>query len=239
MIDIKVIGSGSSGNCYLVNINNTKILLEAGLPFKKIQQAMKFKLRDIEACLITHEHMDHAKSVKDLMKAGVHCYMTKGTAETLKVVSHRLNCFSKDANDDYCWKFFNRLSVKPFKSIHDVKEPVSFFINDVHTKESLVFITDTAYLKYRIPDCDYLMIECNYIKSVLDEKIESGKINVSLRNRIVKNHMSLETLLEALKQANFKKLKKIYILHLSDRNSDERIILEEVQKATGVIVEVC
>lgn len=51
--------------------------------------------------------------------------------------------------------------------------------------------------------------------------------------------MALETLLKALRQAEFKKLKKIYILHLSDSNSDEKIILEEVQKATGVIVEVC
>lgn len=239
MIDIKVIGSGSKGNCYLVNINNTKILLEAGLPFKKIQQAMKFKLRDIEACLVTHEHMDHAKSVKELMEAGVDCYMTRGTAESLEVVGHRLNYFSKDTNDDYCWKFFNRLAIKPFEAIHDVSEPVSFFIEDVNTKESLVFITDTAYLKYIIPDCDYLMIECNYIKSVLDKKVKDEKIHVSLRNRIVKNHMSLETLIKALKQADFKKLKKIYILHLSDSNSDENIILEEVQKATGVIVEVC
>lgn len=239
MIDIKVIGSGSSGNCYLVNINNTKILLEAGLPFKKIQQAMKFRLSDIEACLITHEHMDHAKAVKDLMKSGVDCYMTNGTAEALGVSGHRLNYFTKDTNDDYRWKFFNRLGVKSFKSIHDVKEPVSFFINDIHTKESLVFITDTAYLKYKIPDCDYLMIECNYIKSVLDKKVKDEKIHVSLRNRIVKNHMSLETLLKALKQSDFKKLKKIYILHLSDSNSDEKTILEEVQKATGVIVEVC
>lgn len=239
MIDIKVIGSGSSGNCYLVNINNTKILLEAGLPFKKIQQAVKFRISDIEACLVTHEHMDHAKAVKDLMKSGVDCYMTKGTTEALGVSGHRLNYFTKDVKCEYCWKFFNRLAIKPFKAIHDVSEPVSFFIKDTYTKESLVFITDTAYIKYIIPDCDYLMIECNYIKSVLDEKTEAGKINVSLRNRIVKNHMSLETLLKALKQADFKKLKKIYILHLSDSNSDEKIILEEVQKATGVIVEVC
>ncbi|WP_282926910.1 MBL fold metallo-hydrolase [Helcococcus kunzii] len=239
MIDIKVIGSGSSGNCYLVNINNTKILLEAGLPFKKIQQAMNFKLRDIEACLITHDHMDHAKSIKELMKSGIDCYITRGTAEALEVSGHRLNCFTKDVKGEYCWKFFNRLGVKPFKSIHDVKEPVSFFINDVHTKESLVFITDTAYLKYKIPDVDVLMVECNYVKSILDKKVEDGILNVTLRNRIVRNHMSLETLLEALKVADLSKLKKIYVLHLSDSNSDENLILEAIQKATGVEVEVC
>lgn len=237
MIDIKVIGSGSKGNCYLVNINNTKILLEAGLPFKKIQQAMKFRISDIDACLVTHEHMDHAKAVKDLMKAGIHCYMTQGTAEAIGAKGHRLNIFKKE--ESYLWKIFNRFQVLPFDAVHDVTEPVNFYIQDIHTKESLIFVTDTAYMKYKIPDVDVLMVECNYVKSVLDKKVEDGLLNVTLRNRIVKNHMSLETLLKALKQADFKKLKKIYILHLSDSNSDERIILEEVQKATGVIVEVC
>ena len=51
--------------------------------------------------------------------------------------------------------------------------------------------------------------------------------------------MSLETLLEALKYADLSKLKKIYVLHLSDSNSDERLIKDEIQKATGVVVEVC
>lgn len=238
MIDIKVIGSGSSGNCYLVNINNTKILLEAGLPFKKIQQALKFRLFDINACLITHEHMDHAKAVKDLIKAGVDCYLTKGTAEALGLKSHRLNILEK-VDEDYKAIKINDLLIKPFEAVHDVAEPVSFYIQDYKTKESLVFITDSAYLKYKIPATDYLMIECNYIKEVIDENTQNKTLNVNLRNRIVKNHMSLETLLEALKQSDFKKLKKIYILHLSDSNSDEKIILEEVQKATGVLVEVC
>jgi len=57
MIDIKTIGSGSSGNCYLANFNGTQILLECGLPFKVIQKALNFKLSSIEACLVTHEHL--------------------------------------------------------------------------------------------------------------------------------------------------------------------------------------
>lgn len=118
-------------------------------------------------------------------------------------------------------------------------EPVNFYIQDVHTKESLLFVTDTAYMKYKIPDVDVLMVECNYIKSILDKKVEDGILNVTLRNRIVRNHMSLETLLEALKVADLSKLKKIYVLHLSDSNSDENLILEAIQKATGVEVEVC
>lgn len=237
---IQVLGTGSSGNCYKVKIGNATLLLECGLPYKVIQKKLKFKVSDIDACLVTHEHMDHAKAVKDLMKAGVDCYMTKGTAEALKVNGHRLNTFRKDdKGQGYCWKFFLDIQILPFEAVHDVAEPVSYFIKTRDDKESLVFVTDTAYLKYKIPDCYCLMIECNYVKSVLDERVKQGRINVSLRNRIVKNHLSLESLVEALKVADLSRCKKIYLMHLSDGNSDEELIKRTIQETTGMEVEVC
>lgn len=175
------------------------------------------------------------------MKAGVDCYMTKGTAEALGVSGHRLNTFYKspDRRWQYNYKILKDLIILPFEAVHDVAEPVSYFIKTKDDKESLVFVTDTAYLKYKIPECDVLMIECNYVKSVIDERVRQGKIGVNLRNRIVKNHLSLESLVETLKSAYLCKLKKIYLLHLSDGNSDEELIKKTVQEATGVEVVVC
>lgn len=237
---IEVLGTGSSGNCYKVEIGKATLLLECGLPFKVIQKKLNFKVSNIDACLVTHEHMDHAKAVKDLIKAGVNCYMTKGTAEALKVKGHRLNTFRKDdKGQGYCWKFFSDIQILPFEAVHDVKEPVSFYIKSKKSDESLVFVTDTAYLKYKIPDCDCLMIECNYVKSVLDKQVEEGKLNIDLRNRIVKNHLSLETLVEALKVANLSRCKQIYLMHLSDGNSDEEMIKRTIQETTGIEVVVC
>ena len=239
MINIKVIGSGSSGNCYLANINGTQLLLECGLPFKTIQKALNFKLSTVEACLLTHEHIDHSKAVKDLLKNSIDVYATKGTFDALNVKSHRAISFLKDKEDTYCYKFFNRFCVLPFQAIHDAQEPVSFYIKDVHTKESLLFVTDTAYMPYKIPNVDILMVECNYVKNVININLKNESLNLILRNRIVKNHMSLETLLNALKQANLSNLKKIYVLHLSDANSEEKSILTAIQRQTGVIVEIC
>lgn len=238
MIDVKVIGSGSSGNCYLVNINGTQLLLECGLSFKIIQKALNFKLSNVSACLVTHEHGDHSKAVKDLMKNGINVYATKGTFEALNVSGHRAISFRKDKVDTYCYHFFNRFMILPFEAVHDVREPVSFYIQDIHTKESLLFITDTAYIKYKIPNVDVLMVECNYVKSVIDKKVQDGKLHHVLRNRIVKNHLSLETLKEALKQADLSNLKEMYVLHLSDSNSDEKYILEELQKLTGKSIKI-
>ena len=175
------------------------------------------------------------------MKAGIDCYMSEGTAEALGVNGHRLNTFYKspDRHWQYNYKILKDLIILPFEAVHDVAEPVSYFIKTKDEKESLVFVTDTAYMKYKIPACDVLMIECNYVKSVLDEKVEQGKINVSLRSRIVKNHMSLETVVEALKPADLSRTKKIYVLHLSDGNSNEEMIKRQIQEVSGCEVVIC
>lgn len=236
---IQVLGTGSSGNCYKVEIGEATLLLECGLPFKVIQKKLDFKVSEIDACLVTHEHMDHAKAVKDLMKAGVDCYMTKGTAEALGVSGHRLKAFNTWAECKYKTTYVKDLFIQPFEAVHDVAEPVSFHMGTKDEKESLVFVTDSAYLKYIIPDCDCLMIECNYVKSVLDKQVEDGKLNTNLRNRIVKNHMSLETLVEALKVADLSRCKQIYLMHLSDGNSDEKLIKRTIQETTGLEVVIC
>ena len=140
---------------------------------------------------------------------------------------------------EYKTIIFNNLAVKPFYSIHDAQEPVSFYIRDLKTNESLLFVTDTAYIPYKIPNVNVLMVECNYVKNVIDSNTKNDSLNLSLRNRIVKNHMSLETLLKALKQADLSNLKKIYVLHLSDTNSQEKVILEAIQRQTGAIVGIC
>lgn len=241
MIDIKIIGSGSSGNCYLANINGTQLLLECGLPFKTIQKALGYKTSDILACLITHEHIDHSKATKDIIKNGIDVLMTKGTADALEIFGHRLQILEKKFERETSYRFYwkNNILIQPFEAIHDAKEPVNFYIKDIRTKESLLFVTDTAYMPYKIPNVDILMVECNYVKNVIDSNTKNDSLNLSLRNRIVKNHMSLETLLKALNQADLSNLKKVYVLHLSDANSQEKVILEAIQRQTGAIVEIC
>lgn len=239
---IEVLGTGSSGNCYKVKIGNATLLLECGLPYKVIQRKLNFKVSQIDVCLVTHEHMDHAKAVKDLMKAGVDCYMTKGTAEALEVSGHRLKTFRPFEKARYYSEELKDLIILPFEAVHDVAEPVSYYIrtfSKTEKTESLVFVTDSAYLKYKIPDCDCLMIECNYVKEKLDKSARFGNINLALRNRIVKNHLSLETLVEALKVADLSSCKQIYLMHLSDGNSDEELIKRTIQETTGVEVVVC
>ena len=56
MINFKSISSGSTGNCYVVDDGKTKLMLECGIPFKKIEEGTRFKVREIKGCLLSHEH---------------------------------------------------------------------------------------------------------------------------------------------------------------------------------------
>lgn len=230
---IEVIASGSKGNCYKISNEDTTLLIECGIPYKKIQQALNFKTTDIDGVLVSHEHMDHAKACKDLLKAGVNLYMTNGTKEALKLESHRVKTFRQ-------WSMYldveiGSFIIKPFKTIHDAKEPVGFVVYDSISKEELVFITDTQYSIYNFSP-DYFMLEVNYVTESINK---SESINPDLRARIKKTHMSLDTAINLLERSDLSNLKKVYVIHLSDANSDAELIKERLQELTGVAIEIC
>ncbi|MDY2986118.1 MAG: MBL fold metallo-hydrolase [Peptoniphilus sp.] len=229
---IEIFASGSSGNCYKVSNEDTALLIECGIPIKEIRKKLNYNL-DVDACLVTHEHGDHSKACKELLRSGTMVYMSKGTKDALCLDSPFLYTF-KSYHGGYVLHRINSFTVLPFEVIHDAREPVGFFIRDTINCESLVFITDTQYIPYSF-NMDYLMLEINYVS----ETINNADVHESLRKRIKESHLSLETALDFLKKCDLSKCKKIYILHLSSGNSDEKKIKEEVQKLTGLPVEIC
>ena len=230
---IEIIASGSSGNCYKVSNEDTTLLIECGIPYKKIQQALNFKTTDIDGVLVSHEHGDHSKACKDLIKAGVDLYMTTGTKEALKLESHRVKTFKQ--YHLYLDLEIGSFKIKPFKTVHDAREPVGFVIYDSLEREELVFITDTQYSIYNFSP-NYFMIEVNYDKKTIND---NQGLNEELRERIKKNHMSLDTAINLLERSDLSRLKKIYVMHLSDHNSNAEFIKKSLQELTGVPIEIC
>src|SRR5690625_7938122 len=90
MIEIKTLASGSSGNAYHISDEQTELLIECGINFRDIQIALDFQTRDIAGCLISHEHKDHTKGLKDVLKAGIDVYASAGTIESENITHHRL-----------------------------------------------------------------------------------------------------------------------------------------------------
>ena len=96
-MNIKVIASGSSGNCYLISDDKTSLLLDAGISFKQIQIGTNFNISNISGCFVTHRHIDHAKSIKDLNKRGMKFVGTIVIYSYLQAIgiinSHDKDCF--------------------------------------------------------------------------------------------------------------------------------------------------
>nr|WP_289038226.1 MBL fold metallo-hydrolase [uncultured Allobacillus sp.] len=227
MIDIKVIGSSSKGNAYLVSDGRSQLLLECGVNFKEIQKAAGFKTSSLAGCLITHEHLDHCKAINEVTRAGIDCYMSAGTKEEIGINHHRIKTVeSKKQFKLGSW------TILPFDVQHDVSEPLGFLLANSEG-EKLLFATDTYYIKYRFKGLTHLLIECNYSQEILNENIEAGRVPKVMRKRLLRSHFSLEHVKEFLRANDLTSVEAIYLLHLSDNNSDENRFKREVQGLTG------
>lgn len=233
-MDITVIASGSSGNAYRISDGDTALLLDAGIPLQRIKQALNFRVRDIAGCLITHAHGDHAKAAGDLTKAGVDVYTSQGTIDACRLTGHRIKPV-KALQEVMIGTF----AVLPFDVQHDAPEPLGFLLTSRRTGEKLLYFTDTYYLKYRFTGLTHIMGECNYSMDIVEQSVRNGYIPPELVPRLIKSHMSLEHFLDLLKANDLHEVKQIYLLHLSNNNSDAERFREAVQKLTGTEVYVC
>ena len=231
-MEIKIIGSGSSGNCYIISDGYTKLMLDCGLPYKTILKGIGFAPFEIAGCLITHSHGDHVKGAKDLMRyTGIKFYMSKG-----EQTAARLKCYNAVHKEVF---EIGTFQVLPFSVHHDTPEPLGYCVKSLKTDEKLLYFTDTYYIDYRIPELTHIICECNYSKEILQKNVNSGIVNKALAQRLLFSHMSLEHLIEYFKQNDTSKLKQVWLCHLSDANGDENVFKTEIQKATGAEVYVC
>jgi phosphoribosyl 1,2-cyclic phosphodiesterase len=53
---VKVLGSSSKGNCYIVETATDKLIVDAGIPYKEIQKGLNFNFKGVVGTLVTHEH---------------------------------------------------------------------------------------------------------------------------------------------------------------------------------------
>jgi phosphoribosyl 1,2-cyclic phosphodiesterase len=233
MIIIEPIASSSAGNCYRITDGHTALLLEAGIRMRDIQVALQFKLSELAGCLVTHEHGDHSKAVKDLIKAGVDVYASQGTLTAVKATGHR-------AIPIQALKQFKvgTWDILPFDVKHDASEPLGFLLAN-QKGEKLVFITDSAYSRYTFTGLTHIMLEINFIESLVNQTIEDEpdierrEFLIMRRSRLRKSHFSLENAVEFFRANDLSKVQEIHILHLSDGNSDEQLIKDTLEKVTG------
>lgn len=220
---IKVVATGSKGNFYILEVGEEILLLECGIPIKDIKKSLNFDLSKVVGCLLSHSHNDHCKSIEDVLKF-TDVFTSKGTKDELQE-RFELNrhCFEIEHNKPF---EVGEFMIVPFSTQHDTKEPLGFLINhkDIGT---VIFATDTYYLKYKFRNVDYALIECNYSEEILEDLPE-------YRARLLKSHMSLGNLKDTLKTWDLSRTKKIVLIHMSDSHGNSEKFIDEINELTGV-----
>lgn len=228
-MNITAISSGSKGNAYLVSDGETTLLLDAGVTFKKIQEATGYQTSNIAATLVTHRHGDHTAAITQMIKRGMKVYAPYDVTEKYPGV---------EPLDSRKTLQVGTFTAIPFDVPHDVP-CFGWLIDTAHTSERLVYVTDAEYVKYRFHGITHLMLEANYSKEKLMERADAGELPVKLAERIMRTHMSIDTALSFIKANDMDKIKEIYLLHLSNDNSHAENFKRQVQEETGAEVYVC
>ena len=227
----EALASSSAGNAYVVSDQETRVLLECGISHSKLQKLSGFSLSEFQACLVSHEHKDHAKAVAELISRGMAVYMSPGTAEALETDGVELIENMEQFN-------IGSMDIVPFTTFHDAREPLGFLIKSRVDGDVLAFATDTVNLRYKFPGMNILAIEANYDKNIL---ARCEKMPEKVRYRIANAHMEIDTLCDYLRSLDLSECREIHLLHLSDATSHEGHFINKVARAVpkGIEITAC
>lgn len=224
------LASSSKGNAYLVSNGATTILLEAGLTMKELRKRSPVQINALDAAFITHEHMDHAKCAKRLCNMGVPVYMSEGTAIALEL---------EDANimEQHETVEVGTLKITAFDTYHNTEQPFGYAIEDVTTKERLLFAVDTVNLNVRWSGLTQIAIECNYEDELLSRL---SRLPDKVKERIRHSHMEIETTIKYLHKLDLSKVQKIWLLHMSSSSGNTGRFLDRFERDfSGINIQIC
>ena len=207
---LKVLGSESSGNCYLLESFFEILIIEAGISFHEVKKALNYDLRKVTACLITHSHGDHCKYAADYIKAGIDIYTSAETIQAAGLSGHRVHPIQANTMIK-----IGEFKIIPFPVPHGV--PTLGFLISHSFSGSILFVTDAACIPNKFNNLSHILIEANYQDDILTS------------DRAVGKHMSLYTCLEFLKANDLRQVHNIVLLHLSHTNSDAKLFKKTVQ----------
>lgn len=159
-------------------------------------------------------------------------YTSAETSNHLKLSGHFLNIIeSKKQFKIGTW------SILPFDIYHDCDGSLGILLQSGEFK--VLFITDSAFTKYKVDGLTHIMIECNYQKEILMENVLNGSVPPFVGKRIMETHFSLRNVVDFLIANDRSKLREVYLMHLSDGNSNAEHMKDAVRRVCGCPVYIC
>lgn len=219
MATLKVLSSGSHGNCYLLQCANETLILELGIKWGDILKGLNYNLGCVCGCLCSHLHSDHSRSIQNALSFGLSVYSCEEVASIYLGVE-TLNLKEKT-------RIGKGFIVQPIKLFHNV-ECYGFLIQHEEFGK-MVFATDTNSVPYKFKGVQHWLTEANYSEEIL---IDNACNDVYSRSAS-ENHLEINDTIEVLKRNYSSELQNVVLIHLSSGNSNEKDFKERVQQELG------
>lgn len=215
---LKVLGSGSSGNCYILENDDEALIIEAGVPFMEVKKALNFNVMKIVGVLASHVHGDHAKYIDEYKRAGIKHFSPYDMSHHISAECNFMGNFRiKDfANSDKSGRWLHNNG--------DGSECPCYGFCIMHPDiGSLVYATDTEYVRWRFKGVNHILCEANYDMQFVNR----DEPNYEHRLR---GHMSLPTALDFISTNDNPNLRTVCLLHLSASSSDAELFLKKAKE---------
>ena len=230
------LGSGSRGNALIVDVGDTRVLLDCGFSVKATVERLGrlgIAAESIDAVLLTHEHSDHLGSAaRFAARFGLPVYLTYGTQQALSDCWP--NCRLIDSHQTFA---IGSLEVQAFPVPHDAREPVQYVFSD--GRRRLGVLTDcgtvTAHVLSMLDACDALVLECNHDTRLLAE----SSYPAMPKRRISGNfgHLGNGQEADLLTRIETSRLQHIVAAHLSEQNNRPELAVTALATALGCDAE--
>lgn len=225
------LGSGSAGNCLVIEQATTRILLDCGFGERELVkrlQRLNLEPDQIAGILVTHEHDDHAKGAfKFAAKYSIPVWLSHGSLKMCE------RYFPENAPDkakitlniiDSHTKFqIEHIEISPYPVPHDAREPTQFTFTDGQTK--LGVLTDagssTQHIEQVLSGCDALVLECNHDLTMLENSAYPYSLKKRVGSRL--GHLDNASAAALLAKLDNSKLKHIIAAHLSAKNNTSEL----------------
>jgi len=209
---LRVIGSGSTGNCYILDNGNEALLLDLGCKPDEVKKALDFNISKVVGAVVSHGHTDHAKYIKGFEKMGIEVFCPWKSDKPKRK------------------KYLGNFTIKIFDLVHSVTN--YGFLIEHNDLGRMLYITDTEYVKYRFHNINTFLIEANY----KDDYVEHTEGNYE---HVMRGHMNIETTSAFLNVNRDISTKYIILCHLSATHGNATEFKQRIKdEQAGCIVEV-
>ena len=229
------IASGSSGNCIMVGNGNCRVMIDAGISGRKIEQGLNslgYTTSDMQGILVTHEHIDHIAGIGVIARRyGIPIYATEGTKEAILRTKSVGNIDSSLFRAIVPGEKFRigELEVEPVKISHDAADPTAYILRS--GQKSAGVITDLGTYDVKIVEklkgIHILLLEANHDVNML----LAGPYPYFLKQRILgeRGHLSNELCGQLLCEILHDNFKAVMLGHLSKENNYPDLAYETVR----------